>query len=404
LRHEAFRVYLVARLLSAVGTAVAPLALAFAALEIGGSASSLGMVLAAGTLPQLVFALAGGLLGDRWDRVRLMVASNVVAALAQAVSAVVLLTASARVWHLAVLAVVVGAAATFFQPAAAGTVTSLVPPEDLVRANALLQTSLQLVKVGGPIAGGVLVAVTGPGWGIALDALSFLACALVMSRVRVPLPTLVPARGSLAGNVREGWSEFASRTWLWVLTAQGAIVVGAWLVGYTLLGPAYAARYLGGPGPWGLVAAAFTVGLVVGGAVCLAWRPVWPGRVSCVSSAAMALPMAAMALRAPMWVLLVAIAVTGFGLNASIVAWRSLLQHRIPQERMARVTGLSTAGQLLFVPVGYLVAGPLVAQFGLLRTLAATAFGLAAVSMLPLLIRDVRTVALPPRDAVLSPA
>ncbi|MGW9211036.1 MFS transporter [Embleya sp. NPDC055664] len=329
------------------------MALAFAALRLGGTASSLGVVLAAGTLPQLVFALAGGVFGDRWDRVRLMVGSNVVAASAQGLSAVLLLSGVAAVWHLALLAVVVGGASAFFQPAAAGTVSALVPKGDLVRANALLQTGLQLVKVGGPILGGVLVAAAGPGWGIAVDALSFLACAAVMSRVRAPLPALVSGRRSVMRDLGEGWAEFVSRTWLWVLTAQGAIVVGAWLVGYTLLGPAYAQRYLGGPGPWGLVAAAFTVGLVVGSTACLAWRPSRPGWVSCVSSAAMALPMVAMATRAPLWVLSAAVAVTGASSNASIVAWRSLMQHRIPQERLARVTGLNTAGQLLFVPVGY---------------------------------------------------
>lgn len=104
------------------------MALAFAALRVGGTASSLGVVLAAGTLPQLVFALAGGVFGDRWDRVRLMVGSNVVAASAQGLSAVLLLSGVAAVWHLALLAVVVGGASAFFQPAAGGDTGPAVGP------------------------------------------------------------------------------------------------------------------------------------------------------------------------------------------------------------------------------------------------------------------------------------
>ena len=124
---------------------MAPIALAFAVLDIG-SASDLGLVLAAGWIPQIVFILAGGVWSDRLPRNRVMVVSNIVSAMTQAVVAVLLFSGTAEVWQLAVLAAMNGTAGAFFFPASSGIVPQTVPAPLLQQANASLRLGLSAAR------------------------------------------------------------------------------------------------------------------------------------------------------------------------------------------------------------------------------------------------------------------
>ena len=388
-----YRFHFTARLLSWTGSAVSPIALAFAVLRIGGGTGALGMVLAANVAPQILLLLVGGVVADRLPRSRVMVWSNIVCAVAEGLAVVLLWSGAARVWHLVLMSGVCGVAAAFFTPAAGGIVKEVVPEELRHAANALLKIGQNVVKVGGPAFGGVLVAVFGSAWAIGWDALTFAVSAALFARIDLA-PGPVKVRAGFLADLREGWDDFRSRRWLWVMVVQGALVVPVWLVGYQLLGPVYGARFLGGAGPWGLAVSGFTAGLVAGAAVALMWRPRMVGQVVCAGTGCMALPLAAMAAGAPLLLLVAATAAAGTGLAISMTVWAGLVQERIPADRLSRALSYSTLGQLLPVPVGYLLAGPVSRAVGLRVTLMGGALVIALAAVVPLVIRQVRDLAM----------
>lgn len=388
-----YRLHFTARLLSWTGSAVSPIALAFAVLRIGGGAGALGLVLAASVVPQILLLLVGGVVADRLSRARVMVWSNIVCAVAEGLAVVLLWSGEARVWHLVLMSGVCGAASAFFTPAAGGIVTEVVPAELRHAANALLKIGQNTVKVGGPALGGALVGVFGSAWAIGWDALTFAASAALFARIDLK-PGPVKVRAGFLADLREGWDDFRSRQWLWVMVVQGALVVPVWLAGYQLLGPVYGEQFLGGAGLWGLVISGFTAGLVAGAAVALVWRPRLVGRVVCAGTGSLALPLAAMAAGAPLPVLVTATAAAGTGLAVSMTVWSGLVQERIPADRLSRALSYSTLGQLVPVPFGYLIAGPVSRAVGVRATLAGGALVILLAAVVPLLIRQVRALAM----------
>ncbi|GAA3500995.1 MFS transporter [Streptomyces prasinosporus] len=393
-----FRLHFTARMLSWTGSAVAPVGLAFAVLGLGAGASGLGLVLAAGVVPQILLLLIGGVVADRFSRARVMVWKNVLCAAAEGVAAVLLWAGSARVWHLVAISALCGAAGAFFAPAAGGVVVEVVPGEMRYQANALLKIGQNSVKVAGPAVGGALVAAFGPSWVIGWYAATFAAAAVLFARLDLA-PARTKLRTGFVRDLKDGWDDFWARSWLWVMVLQGAVVVPVWLVGYQMLGPVYGDRYLGGAAAWGLVVSAFTGGLVLGAAMALMWKPSRVGVVVCVGTGAMSLPLAAMALTLPLAVLAVSTCAAGTGLSVSMTVWSSLLQERIPKERLSRILSYSTLGQVLPVPLGYVAAGPVSALFGLRATLAAGAAAIVAAMFVPLMLSQVRALTLAPAEA-----
>ena len=181
--HSAFRLLFWGQALSIVGDRITPVAIAFAVLGLG-SATDLGLVMAAGGIPFALFALAGGVWSDRVGRRRLMIASDAVRVFAQSATALLLLTGTAEVWMLAVFAFVYGTAAAVFMPALMGLIPQTVSAARLQEANALLALTRSIASVAGPALAGVLVVAAGSGEAIAVDAVTFVFSALCLARMR----------------------------------------------------------------------------------------------------------------------------------------------------------------------------------------------------------------------------
>ncbi|MEY9840654.1 MFS transporter [Streptacidiphilus sp. EB103A] len=390
-----YRLHFAARVLSWTGSAVSSIGLAFAVLHLGGGADGLGLVLAAGVAPQILLLLVGGVVADRWSRARVMVWSNVASGAAEAVAAVLLWCGEAQVWHLVAMSAVCGGASAFFGPAASGVVVQVVPAQMRHAANALLKIGQNLVKVGGPALGGMLVAAFGSSWVIGWDSITFGVAAILCARIDMG-DARAKVRGGFVADLREGWMDFRSRRWLWVMVVQSAVMVPVWLVGFQLLGPVYGQRYLGGAGPWGIVVSGFTAGLMAGAAIALLWKPRLIGLAVCVGIGSMSLPLASMALSMPLAVLALAMALAGAGLAVSMTMWASLVQSRVPAERLSRTMSYSTLGQVLPVPIGYLAAGPLASAIGVRTTLGSGALLIGAAMVVPLLLPEVRGLSLAP--------
>lgn len=390
LRHRPFRLLFLGRLASLAGSAVAPIALAFAVLEIGGSATDLGIVLAVGTVPQIALFLFGGVVADRLPRNLVMVGSDVVSAAAQSVVAVLVLTGKAEVWHLAALNGVRGAATAFFFPAAQGLTPQTVPNAELQEANALLRLTFAGTNIVGAALGGILVAVVGPGWALAWDALTYLVGGVFIAAIRVPSTRVAQAGSSVLRELREGWAEFSGRTWLWTIVVAAAFGNMANQIGFNVLGPVIADTELGGARAWGLIVAAMGVGFLLGGLTAFRVRPRRPlyfGQVVVVLGAG---AMVGLALGLPTWGIALGAVVSGASFELFGVFWELTLQQHVPRDRLSRVASYDALGSFVAIPVGQLLAGPLAAVVGVSTAVWLAVAVYVSAQAAVLLVPDVR--------------
>ncbi|MET8688469.1 MFS transporter [Streptomyces sp. NPDC004732] len=389
LHTPAFRRFVLAQLVSATGSAMAPLALAYAVIGAGGGAGALGLVLATNTVPTVAFLLVGGVLADRLSRSRLLFLGNLLAAAAQGALALVVATGHASTGTIAACGFVSGVAVAFTTPAAQGVVTQLVAPHQLQQANALLRLPTNAVKVVGPVVGGLVVAASGPAWALGFDALTFAVAALLLLGLRLGAPV---AKGSALADLREGWSGFWSRTWLWTYTAAGTVLVAAWLAGYQLLGPVVTEQEYAGARTWGLVQGAFALGLLAGTVVCLRWKPERLLVVAVAASSGLALPLAGLALGLPLPWLLLAAVLAGVTLDVAAVTWVTAFQQNVPEAELGRMSSFNQVGERLAIPLGYLVVALVSPVFADRSVLAVCTGIIVAATLLNLCVRDIHRI------------
>src|SRR5438309_4165316 len=310
LREPQFRLLWIGQTTSAVGDSLIPLAIAFAVLRLGGSATGIGLVLAAFTLPRVLLILVGGVWADRFPRQLVMVVSDVVRGVVHVILAMLLLVGGAQFWHLVVGTAVIGGASAFFVPASTGLIPQTVSAERLQQGNALMSLSRSASNVFGPAVSGLLVATIGPGWVFAADAVTFAVSAASLLALRLPSQPANPVARFLA-ELAGGWREVVSRRWLLasIITFGFSNVAMAPIF---VLGPVIAQEKLGGPAAWGLIATGLGVGGVLGALVALRWKPRRPLAMSFSLALAFSLPMLALAPPLPLpFIMLAAAASSG---------------------------------------------------------------------------------------------
>jgi MFS family permease len=391
LAERQFRLLFLGRTVSLFGSALAPVALAFGVIEIGGSASELGLVVAATTLPSVVFLLVGGIWADRLPRHHVMVVADTMSGLAQAAIAALLLTGAAEVWHLIVFAAVRGTASAFFFPASQGIVPQVVGPSRLQEANALLRLSRNGTQIGGTALAGVIIALAGPGWALAIDALTYFAGSAFLLFLRIPSDLTLPERHFLR-ELREGWEEFRSRTWLWAIVLQFAFVNACAVGAFVVLGPIVADASLGGAPAWAAILSAQAAGFVCGGLLTLRWKPPRLLLVATLGIFAMVPPLFLLAPPAPTLVVAAAAFVAGFGIELFGVFWDTAMQEQIPQAALSRVYAYDMLGSIVFIPIGAAIAGPAADLFGTAETLVGAGVIVLVATAAVLLVDDVRTI------------
>ena len=386
-----FRLLFLGRAVSLFGSALAPVALAFAVLDLTGSPSDLGLVIAAGFVPQIFFILVGGIWADRLPRHYVMVVSDLVAGGAQAAIAALVLTGVAEIWHLVVLQVIRGVATSFFYPAAQGIVPQTVSTRLLQEANALLRLTRNGTQIGGVAAGGILVAVIGSGWALAFDAATYFVGAAFLLALRLPRDLTMPER-HFVRELREGWDAFRSRAWLWGIVLQFAFVNAAGVGAWAVLGPIVADDDLGGAAAWGFILAAQAAGFIVGGVFTLRYRPDRLLFVATLAMFPMALPIVLLAVPAPAVLIALAAFAAGFGMEIFGVFWDVAMQQQISPDQLSRVYSYDALGSFVFIPLGAAVAGPAAESVGVTETLAGAAAIIVAATALVLLIDEVRNL------------
>jgi MFS family permease len=394
LRAPSFARLFGSRLISAFGSAMAPVAMAFAVLDLTGSAASMGLVIASQTGAQVAFQLFGGALADRGSRQRMLVLADLLSMSTQAAMAVLLFTGSAEVQTLCLLMAVNGVAQALHWPASVGLVPQVVEADRLQQANGLLSLAQSGAIGMGAASAGVLVATLGAAWAIAIDGATFAVSAALVAGMRARAQQR-SRQSSLFQDLRDGWTEFTSHRWLWAIVLQFSVMLAAWQGSFAVVGPTVAKRLLGGPADWGWIAGAFGAGLLVGGMLALRVRVERPMLVATLCIFPNAIPVLLLSLPAPVPVIAAGAFLAGVGGQIFGVLWYTALHTHVAPEALSRVSAYDILGSIALVPLGEAAAGPLLEAIGTGPTLWAAACLIVLPTALVLLVPEVRSLRTP---------
>jgi MFS family permease len=379
LREHNVRLLVGAGAVDALGNNMAAIALAFAVLQIG-SAADLGYVFLAREIPIVIFLLAGGVWADRVSRKVVLVLGDLATGSAQATTALLFLTHHATIWRVALLQMVFGVSGAFTRPASTGLIAQAVSHAHLQEANALLDLSRSTLRVVGPALGGLIVVLANPGWALAADATSFFVTALLRAQLRIA-PTERPPRTRMVQELREGWGEFASRSWLWTMVASFGLFQLTLFPALLVLGPTVAKAHLGGAGAWGVILAFQGAGSIVGGLLALRLHPPRPLVAATLLCVPTALLLALLGAVAPIPLLCIAGFIASVGLTSGDIIWFTTFQLEVPDYLMSRLSSFDWFGSVALNPLGYALVGPLANLLGVSTTLYAAAALNACVSL-----------------------
>lgn len=402
LRVRNFRQLFLGQAISVIGDGLTPVAITFAVLDLTGSGTDLGIVLAAQTLPLAALALVGGVWADRLRREWVMMASDLVRAAVQATIAFLLLSGYASVWSLVVLCAAYGSAEAFFRPAAGGLMPQIVETARLQEANALMGMAENFGWMVGPAVAGILIAFIGPGGTIVIDAATFLVSAAFLATLRVPALVRTRAPAGFARELRDGWDEVRSRRWLWTMLLRTSLVLVCAVAPLQVLGPLTLLGQGHGATAWGMVLAIFSVGMIAGGGIALRYRPKRPMITVALCGMTAAFAPLVLALGGGPWAFGAVQGLRGIAIGVLIAVWDTTLQTRVPVESLARVTAWDWMSSMALWPAGLALAGPLAEWIGVTNACWVSAIAGILAATWVFAIRDVREMHAPTPDPATS--
>jgi hypothetical protein len=390
-----FRLLFAARSISYFGTYLAPIAVAFAVLDLTGSATDTGIAFACWTIAQVTTLLVGGVVADRLPRRFVMVSSDAGNVCVRAAMGALLVSGHARVWELFVLQALGGAATAFYSPASSGLVPELVDAAQLQRANAFLGIARYLSFPLGAATGGAIVATIGSGTALIVDAGTYAASALLLSGIRMPARARAATAPNFLAELRDGWRAFTEHTWVWLLTAWIALYFLITYAPFFVLGPYIAKHDLGGAGPWGTVVTAEGIGALAGALVGLRVRPGRPWVVVGGIFALTSVQSVLLAAHTSFIVIALAAVIAGFSFSLGSVIFETGVQHAIAPEKLSRVSAYNWMCAMVFLPAGYALAGPIAAAVGMSAYLVFGAVWILVTTAVVFAVPAVRNYRLP---------
>ncbi len=379
---------------------MAGVALAFAVLDIEDSASALGWVVAASSIPMVVFMLLGGAIADRLPRAVVLRGCNLVQGVAQTLTAVLVISGRAEIWHLVVLQAVAGIVFAVSYPAFLGMVPILLPVEERKSAFLLIGQATSVVGILGPAISGLLVATAGPGWALAIDASSYLVAASLLVLVRLPPGDRSQAKESVIGDFVAGWSFARQLGWV-IPGATCALVFNALNSGaINVLGPVIANDTIGSQG-WGLAGSAQAVGVFVAAFFLAKASLTRPMKAIMVAFVLWCVPMLVLGIHVDIWLLAAAFFIGGAALSLLDLSWNLLVQEKVPEAMLSRIMAIDGFFSFVALPIGQVAVGPLAHAFGPSRV--EIAFFLVAVlvacfALTRRVLTDLRLTGAPPPE------
>lgn len=385
-----FRLLLADRLLAPASYAFSLVGVSFAVLDsTHGSTAKLSYVLAAQIAPSLVFVLVGGIIADRIAPQKVIVAGNLMMAAGEGTFGILVLTGHPVLWQMIALESLTGTGMALFYPASNALLPRLVPAGLLQQASAVSRLAMNGAQMAGAVLAGFCVAEVGPGWALAVCGTGLLGAIPLMLAVRVTAHERTHQTGMLR-DLRDGWSEFTSHTWLWVIVAQYCVVMMAWYGSFSVLGPVVARAHLGGPAAWGTITGAESLGLIAGGLISLRFTPRRPMLFVVLIGASIAISPLALAMLWPLPAICAASFSLGITIEIMMVQWTVALARNIPPAKLARVSSYDALGTVMAMPIGAVLAGPIAGWAGVSVTQYAAAALIAVASLLALIPRDIR--------------
>lgn len=398
LAYRDFRLLFAGRCVSLLGDGAFLVALAWQAYTLSDAPTALSLIGIAMTAPLIALLLFGGIVSDRYDRRRVMLAADAVRAALLALLGALALSGELRLWQMMAIVAVYGAAQAFFDPASDAIVPELLPAGTLGEANALEQLVRPLaLRLGGPALGGALVGALGPGSAFLADAASFAisAGALWAMSPRADAAAVAVLGGDgeprALAQAREGFAYVRGHVWLWGTFACAGVAYLLFMGPSVVLLPFMVKHELQGSG--------VQLGLVLGAGGL--------GSVACaLAMARSGLPARSMTFIYSVWAL-ATVAVAGYGLanavwqlmlaslafnlleTAGTIVWATVKQRHVPGALLGRVSSLDWLISIGLLPVSLALTGPVSALVGVRGTLvgagllgaAATLAGLALPGM-----------------------
>jgi MFS family permease len=399
LRLRNFRQLFIGELVSNLGDGLMPVALTFAVLDLTHSATDVGIVLAASSIPLTVLTLVSGVWADRLRREWVMVVSDLVRFGVLVVGAIFFATGLARVWNIALGGFIYGCGDAFFFPAYSALIQQIVPQDRLQEANSLRGMSDSLGWFVGPAISGMLYAVIHASGTFLVDAATFLVSAGFLLSLRVPALVRTREAQSFTAELHDGWREVASRRWLWTMLLRTMLVLFVTIAPLQVLAPLWIKTYHHSAALWGWLAGLFSLGMLAGGAIALYYRPRRPMVVVTLMGVTASAPMFALALGWS-WPTLTAVwFLRGIAIGLLVAVWDTTLQLQIAPEAMARVSSWDWMTSNGLWPLGLVLAGPIAAALGLQATLWLSGVLGLVCGLWVLLVKDVWRLHGQPREA-----
>jgi MFS family permease len=391
-----FYQFFTARTISNFGNGISPVALAFGVLGIdGANGSSLSLVQGARTLPILLLLIVGGTIADKYGRAKVMGLADMWLSVLILIAAWSFISGHPSVWLLVLVGLLAGLLNGIWYPAFAGLMPILVPEGKLQSANAATGFGSNVAFMLGTASGGVVVAVWGVGWALAVDAATFLiAGALVYPLSKLPQKGQVDA-GEKVNFIRElklGWNEFRTRSWLVTIVIAFAILNMSFEAVWAVLGALQTLAKYDGAATWGLVLGFMSLGFLLGTIIANKARPKHPLRLVMILMLADPLFLFTFGTAQPLIALLISAVAVGIAMDIFYVVWATTIQQNIPAESLSRVNSYDSFGSFVFGPIGIMIAGPLAVAIGIQNTLLIGA-GLSVLAVIgALLVPGVRNL------------
>jgi MFS family permease len=390
--HEGFSMLVTARLISNVGNGLSPIALAYGVLSLpGADGSDLSIVMGARYLPLIIFMLFGGVFADRFQRNRIVGGSDIIGSALVAVSAISLIAGFSSILLLAIMGALFGFLNALWWPAMSGVLPEILPKEKLQEGNAIIGLMSNIGVVFGTLLGGVIVTLTSPGWALLIDGATFFIAGLIVWNLKLDAKSRIESPGIL-DDLRVGWREFISRSWLVTMVFAFAFINMAFDSMITILGPLNFSDPETGPRNWSYNLAGLTIGMMIGGIIVLKFKFKHPLFVSMILVAISGVWDFALAFDLSLAISIAAGIFSGIAVEIFLVTWSTSMQTHIPEESFSRVNAYDSLGSYGFAPLGIIIAGPLAEAFTVNSILFATGAITLLASVVALSVKSVRTL------------
>jgi len=379
LSHKYIKRFYLARFVSNLGNGMDPIALAFGILHLPhGSAKELGFVLGAQVVALLCMLPFGGVIADKYGRIKICAISDVVGGLVLLVQVFYFHLGHVPIGALLFSNIGFGLMWGLFWPSLSGVLPALLPEEKFQQGNAINQFVGNFAMIAGTAVGGFLITAFGSTVALFIDALTFIFSGCVVMTFRRLTPAREETGASIREDMREGWKVFISFRWIVITVAGFSFLVMVWSGAQDVLGPVIALKHFHGAKSWAFVITLESAGYIVGSLLGIKIKVTYPMRFLTAISVTLTGYLLLLARPAPLLLLAFGAFLWGITLDLWGALWGTAFQLTIPREALSRASAFDGLGTLLLRPVGLAIAAPLAAVLGVSRTI--TIF--AAISLI----------------------